>query len=69
MMRVLIEHSHHFYLLSLQHKNYFRNEYIENQKRNLQNGFITQQEFSSTGLDSSESSVAMRLSCVSFSPL
>ena len=26
-------------------ENYFRNEYIENQKRNLQNGFITQQEF------------------------
>ena len=28
-------------------ENYFRNEYIENQKRNLQNGFITQEEFDS----------------------
>lgn len=26
-------------------ENYFRDEYIENQKRNLQNGFITQEEF------------------------
>lgn len=26
-------------------ENYFRNEYIENQERNLQNGFITQEEF------------------------
>ena len=24
---------------------YFRNEYIENQKRNLENGFISQEEF------------------------
>lgn len=26
-------------------EDYFRNEYIENQKRNLKNGFITQEEF------------------------
>lgn len=26
-------------------ENYFRNEYIENQKRNLENGFITQEEY------------------------